>query len=146
MAREDFDDIVARILASGIVAKHAVDTAINEILTDKQEITEQIILEMLAQRGLISKWQARSISSGKFKGFIWEQYVILKLYPLAKNGFRIAEAYDRKNHSYALIRARSQDGKLQVEWLMPLSDDDESHFLRVSKDAILARSTGETNQ
>jgi len=146
MAREDFKDVVVRILASGIVAKHSVDTAVSDLLTSKQEITEQLLLETLAQQGLISKWQARSISSGRFKGFIWEQYVILKLYPLAANGFRIAEAYNRKNRSYALIRARSQDGKLQVEWLMPLSDDDESQCLRVSRDAILARSTGETNQ
>jgi len=135
----NYDDPTWRVSASGLVSMDLIHATVEKLLAAGQTPTELEIVDDLVRQGAISRWQAQCIKlHGKYKGFIWKNYVFLKVYP-PKNGVRIAEALDNLTQQFLLLRITIRENTINIETVIPLSADSSGPFPTLSSDAQLRR-------
>lgn len=136
MSEMNRDDPLSRISASELVSKDSIRAVVTFLQETNTEISESNILNELINQGLISRWQARSIlKDGKYKGFVFNDYVFLRVYPARKDGERIAETLNRSTREFALLRISPRGTGVQIEYLLPMSADPTGPYPVLSTDA-----------
>jgi hypothetical protein len=126
-----------KIAKSGLVSTDYLQKTIQRLASNNQPASLESVLKQLQHEGILSKWQAKQLRAGRFKGYFLQHYIVLKLSRPERNTY-YAEVLDSNTGKYVLLKV-TRAVTLQIEEMCMLSCDSRDGLRIVSEDARLHR-------